>query len=127
MVAKYEGKMVDQNNKHMPFSLFVSSKRRQKILDSMMEKDEKKIEGDKILNNYKRQLAERVAREKIENGRDIVLKKGLDSSQLFMQERLHIYDSNDLPDPTQVLWAILNRESKFEKLAKMWECIYKIY
>ena len=40
----------------MPFSLFVSSKRRQKILDSMMEKDEKKIEGDKILNNYKRQL-----------------------------------------------------------------------
>jgi hypothetical protein len=119
MVAKYAGKMVDQNNKHMPFSLFVSSKRRQKILDSMMEKDEKKIEGDKILNNYKRQLAERVAREKIENGRDTGLKKGLDSSQLFMQERLQIYDSNDLPDPTQVLWAILNRESKFEKLAKM--------
>ena len=127
MVAKYAGKMVDQNNKHMPFSLFVSSKRRQKILDSMMEKDEKKIEGDKILNNYKRQLAERVAREKIENGRDIGLKKGLDSSQLFMQERLQIYDSNDLPDPTQVLYAILNRESKFEKLAKMWKYIYKIY
>jgi len=54
----------------------------------MMEKDDKKVEGDKILNNYKRQLAERVAREKIENGRDSGMKKNLDSSYLFMQERL---------------------------------------
>jgi hypothetical protein len=85
----------------------------------MMEKDEKKVEGDKILNNYKRQLAERVAREKIENGRGVGVKKNLDSSQLFMEQRLQIYDSNDIPDPHQVLMAILNRESKFEKLAKM--------
>jgi len=84
-----------------------------------MEKDEKKVEGDKILNNYKRQLAERVAREKIENGRGVGVKKNLDSSQLFMEQRLQIYDSNDIPDPHQVLMAILNRESKFEKLAKM--------
>ncbi len=89
----------------------------------MMEKDEKKVEGDKILNNYKRQLAERVAREKIENGRGVGVKKNLDSSQLFMEQRLQIYDSNDIPDPHQVLMAILNRESKFEKLAKMWRCI----
>lgn len=75
----------------------------------MMEKDEKKVEGDKILNNYKRQLAERVAREKIENGRGVGVKKNLDSSQLFMEQRLQIYDSNDIPDPHQVLMAILNR------------------
>jgi hypothetical protein len=35
-----------------------------------------------------------------------------------MEQRLQIYDSNDIPDP-QVLEAILSRESKFEKLGKM--------
>jgi hypothetical protein len=66
----------------MPFSLYVSSKRRQKILDSMMEKDEKKQEGEKILNNYKRQLAEKLAREKIEHGRGLGTKpqKTVDST-----------------------------------------------
>lgn len=79
----------------------------------------KKNEGERILNNYKRQLAERVAREKIENGRF----NGKDpnasvtSTQMFMEERLQIYDTNELPEP-QVLEAILARESKFERLAK---------
>lgn len=68
----------------------MSQKRRQKILDSMMEKDERKQEGEKILNNYKRQLAERVAREKIEHGQGLGVKsqKTADSSQLFMEQRL---------------------------------------
>lgn len=96
------GKMIEKDNKHMPFSLFVSYKRRQKILDSMMQKDDRKNEGEKILNNYKRQLAERVAREKIENGK-LGIKKEMNrsatSSQNFMDERLKIYDSSDLPDP----------------------------
>lgn len=54
------------------------------------------------MNNYKRQLAERVAREKIENGK-LGIKKEMNrsatSSQNFMDERLKIYDSSDLPDP----------------------------
>lgn len=40
----------------------------------MMEKDEKKQDGEKILNNYKRQLAEKLAREKIEHGRGVGIK-----------------------------------------------------
>lgn len=104
----------------MPFSLFVSYKRRQKILDSMMQKDDRKTEGEKILNNYKRQLAERVAREKMEAGKLGIRKemnRTANSSHQFMEQRLQIYDSNEVPDP-QVLEAILARESKFERLGK---------
>lgn len=79
----------------------------------------KKNEGERILNNYKRQLAERVAREKIENGRFTGKDPdaSVTSTQMFMEERLQIYDTNELPEP-QVLEAILARESKFERLAK---------
>ena len=60
--------MQEEDNKNMPFSLFVSYKRRQKIIDSMKEIGGKRQEGEKILNNYKKQLAERMAREKVERG-----------------------------------------------------------
>lgn len=63
-----DGKMKEKDNENMPFSLFVSYKRRQKIIDSMKESGGKRIEGEKILNNYKKQLAERMAREKVERG-----------------------------------------------------------
>ena len=44
----------------MPFSLIISSYRRRKILDAMMNKDkQKRDDGEKILNNYKKQIAER--------------------------------------------------------------------
>jgi hypothetical protein len=60
----------EKGNENMPFSLYVSSQRRRMILDSMMKdagtQEQKK--GEKILNNYKKQLAERMAREKVERG-----------------------------------------------------------
>lgn len=57
----------------MPFSLFVSSYRRKKILDAMMSKDKSKREvGEKIMTNYKKQMAEKMAREKAERGDSIM-------------------------------------------------------
>jgi hypothetical protein len=90
----------------MPFSLFVSYTRRKKILDSMMSKDKNKHEGEKILSNYKRQLAEKVAREKIDNASKA--KQEMTSSRRLMDQRMQIFDSNEIPDP-QVLEAILSR------------------
>jgi hypothetical protein len=44
-----------ENNENAPFQLFISGYRRRKILDSMMgTTDQKKKEGEKILENYKR-------------------------------------------------------------------------
>ena len=59
-----------KGNENVPFSLFITSHRRKQILNSMMENDndQKKKDGEKILNNYKKQLAERLAREQAENG-----------------------------------------------------------
>lgn len=55
-------------NKNVPFSLFISSQRRRKIIQSMQGKSEgDKREGEKILNNYKKQLAEKMARDHMEN------------------------------------------------------------
>jgi len=49
----------------MPFSLYISRERRKKILDSMMaDTDNDKKHGETILNNYKKQLAEKMARER---------------------------------------------------------------
>jgi hypothetical protein len=62
---------IKENNekKMVPFSLFIGTYRRRKILDAMMGKDEKqKKEGEVIMNNYKKQLAERMAREKADKG-----------------------------------------------------------
>ena len=61
------GKMRQQGNENIPFSLFISLQRRRKIMQSMMADDaELKRDGEKILNNYKKQLAERMAREQAE-------------------------------------------------------------
>ena len=63
------GKLQNPQEQELPFSLFISSKRRQKLLDSMMATDEKKrADGAHILNNYRKQLAERMAREKVDRG-----------------------------------------------------------
>jgi centrin-1 len=49
------GKMQIDGNTNIPFSLFISSSRRRKILQSMWAKDDKlKKEGEKILGNYKK-------------------------------------------------------------------------
>ena len=60
---------VDSEDKIIPFSIFISTYRRKKILAAMMGKTSKeKEEGARILNNYKKQLAEKLAREKAERG-----------------------------------------------------------
>lgn len=66
---------VDSDDKIIPFSIFISTYRRKKILAAMMcnaedgEKErKKKEEGTRILNNYKKQLAEKLARQKAEQG-----------------------------------------------------------
>lgn len=67
---------------------------------------EAKIMGDRILENYKKQLADRMAREKVTktDGDDGKSKQ----SENFQQKRMQMYHSNDIPDP-DVLKAILNR------------------
>ena len=61
---KYEGK----NKPEMPFSLFISCERRRRLLDAMMADSETaRTKGDMILNNYKKQIAERMAREKVDS------------------------------------------------------------
>ena len=63
------GKLQSDDEQELPFSLFISSKRRRKLLDSMMSTDTKeKAQGEVILHNYKKQLAERMAREKVDRG-----------------------------------------------------------
>jgi centrin-1 len=64
-----DDKMEIDGNSNIPFSLFITSMRRRKILQSMWAKDETvKKDGERILGNYKKQLAEKLAREAIENG-----------------------------------------------------------
>lgn len=42
-------------NQNIPFSLFISSMRRRKIIQSMQGRSENdRLEGNKILNNYKK-------------------------------------------------------------------------
>ena len=61
------GRMNIDGNENIPFSLFISSQRRRKILQSMWANDDKvKKDGEKILGNYKKQLAEKLAREQAE-------------------------------------------------------------
>lgn len=81
----------------------------------MIETGSKKVEGEKILNNYKKQLAERMAREKVERGQLLDEQnktKNASSSQGFMDERFIAYESNEVPDP-ELLRRILERKSKF--------------
>ena len=79
------------------------------ILDSMMsDKQEERRQGEKILENYKKQLADRMAREKIQlqalgtsnslggkSGR----KKSNKEAEEFRMKRLQSYNSNEVPDP----------------------------
>ena len=121
------GKLQNPKEQELPFSLFISSKRRQKLLDSMMEGEgtERRKDGEHILNNYRKQLAERMAREKVDRG-DIFeraqnSRRGAasstqeqenDKTQDFMTRRMANFEI-DVPD-SNVLLAILNRKGKYE-------------
>ena len=92
----------------------------------MMSSDpRKKADGEHILNNYRKQLAERMAREKVDKGdifeRANSNKVGVAANnnfnlsfeeQDFMQKRIANFD-NDVPD-SNVLLAILKRRGKFD-------------
>ena len=61
-------KLMIDGKKNIPFSLFISSSRRRMIIQSMCGKDEKlKKDGEKILSAYKKQIADKLAREHAEN------------------------------------------------------------
>jgi len=56
-------------NKDMPFSLYITSMRRRAIIASICAPPGKdKTDGEKILLNYKKQLAEKCVRETDERG-----------------------------------------------------------
>ena len=53
----------------MPFALLISTIRRRKILQSVTATDPNmRRDGEKILNDAKKQLAEKLAREAAEDG-----------------------------------------------------------
>jgi len=91
----------------------------------MMSKDEKKkAEGEHILNNYRNQLSQRMAREKVDRGDiferaqnsrrggDAANSMAQDDNQDFMSKRMANFEI-DVPD-SNVLLSILNRKGKFD-------------
>lgn len=82
----------------------------------------KREEGDKILNNYKKQIAEKMAREKAERGEALSTKSGATKNRKggksFEDEeggnfgsRMGEMGMNEPPEP-EVLLSILNRKTK---------------
>ncbi len=109
---------IKENNekKEVPFSLFIGTYRRRKILDAMMGKDEKsKKEGETILNNYKKQLAEKMAREKADRGETMSSrssKKGNDDDDDDRSNRYGDFGGGNEAMEPEILLQILNRKSK---------------
>lgn len=118
-----------EKEKNLPFSLFISSRRREKLIQAITLKDddERKRDAEVILNNYRKQLAEKMARDKVDqdehaagstrkrsqHGGDAFNEYSFNVEQDFMSRRMDNYDV-DPPDPN-VLKSILNRKSKFDK------------
>lgn len=115
-----------EENPNIPFSLFISSYRRRKILDAMMSSnDRNKKEGEHIMSNYKKQLAEKMAREKTNKG-DMNMssklssksttskfnKKGKDDDDRTSRFGGGEINTNEPPEP-EVLLSILHRKSRF--------------
>ncbi len=81
----------------------------------------KKEDGDKILNNYKKQIAEKMAREKAERGEmlssgNTTRKKTLNKNQFSNEDdmfgnRMGEGGNNEAPEP-EVLLSILHRRTK---------------
>ena len=90
----------------------------------MAQDTKRRAEGEHILNNYRKQLAERMAREKVDRGdifdRASMSRKGgaasanleQDDNQDFMTRRMANFEI-EVPD-SHVLLAILNRKGKYE-------------
>jgi hypothetical protein len=102
-----------EGNPHIPFSLFISSYRRRKILDAMMSKESSsKTEGKVILSNYKKQLAERMVREKTEAGANLNMSAaGSKADASSNKPAAFEFNANDPPEP-EVLLAILDPKKR---------------
>ena len=54
----------------LPFSLFISMQRRRKLIDALLhigDRDSKKYkEGENIMNNYRKQLVNKMARDRVD-------------------------------------------------------------
>lgn len=109
-----------EKNENAPFPLFISGWRRKMILDSMWAKNEADRKyGEKILENYKKQLADRMARDKIamqaattqpQNKTSTTKRSGghdTAKQDEFKMKRFQSYASNEVPDP-EVFNQILN-------------------
>lgn len=110
-----KGEFKNDENPYQPFSLFISGYRRTKILDAMMNKDDKKKkEGELILNNYKKQLAERMAREKADRGETISNKssrRGMNDDDDTISNKVGEFGQNEPMEP-EILLQILNKKGK---------------
>jgi hypothetical protein len=60
------GDLISKEKQNMPFNLFISAHRRAMIIDAMMKEGEEQKEGERIMHNYKKQLAERYAQLRID-------------------------------------------------------------
>lgn len=85
----------------------------------MSNNDKSKKEGEHIMSNYKKQLAEKMAREKINKGdmtisSKISTKSGKKKSDdgRFGSSPAQEMTSNEPPEP-EVLLSILHRKSRF--------------
>ena len=108
-----------EKNENAPFPLFISGWRRKMILDSMWAKNEADRKyGEKILENYKKQLADRMARYKINmqaqnntqnksSGSKLSGANDTSKQDEFKMKRFQSYNSNEVPDP-EVFNQILN-------------------
>jgi hypothetical protein len=128
-------------NEHIPFSLFISSQRRRKILQAIMPDPKAPYlqkDGERILTNYRKQIAERLAREEQEavgamshpsskeskrntmtsmksskSTRSQKRKEAEDREQKLINQKLHeISHFNGEPPEESVLLDIIKRKKK---------------
>lgn len=83
----------------------------------MSGNDKNKKEGEHIMSNYKKQLAEKMAREKTNKGdmtmsSKISMKSGKYTKKSEEASRFAEGNSNEPPEP-EVLLSILHRKSRF--------------
>jgi len=99
----------------MPFNLFISAHRRKMIIDAMMKSGDQQKEGERIMQNYKKQLAERYAQMRIDRNMGQTKSQNTNSSKPKSRrgnrdsQNGGIGGNDQMADP-EVLKAILNRK-----------------
>ena len=135
------GKMNIDGVEHLPFSLYICAQRRRKILQAIMPDPKAPYlqkDGERILNNYKRQIAEKLAEKQIEedgplsttqakdNKRDTMvsmkttksakaqkLKDAEERRQKMIQQKMNeISNFSGDPPGEEILLGIINKKRK---------------